>query len=154
MASTAPACSPVVELFRDPRVETDTGNVEERPTRHHAGVDRSRLAVESDCQSGAWRARHTERAREAVARTGTHESDRRVGVQHTGTGFVHRAVAAPHDDQLRTGGGARGREIVRVAGALGHVNLRARPSPLDLAPHERDATRTGRAGPRQRRRSD
>ena len=89
-------------------------------------------------------ARHAERAGEPVARAGTHECDRGVGVQQARARFVHRAVAAPDDDQLRTGGGARGREIARVAGALGHMDLRATPSPLDLAPHERDAARAGR----------
>ena len=62
-------------------------------------------------------ARHTERAGEAVARTGAHECDRRLRVQHARARFVDRAVAAPDDDQLRTGGGARGGEIVRMAGA-------------------------------------
>ena len=33
---------------------------------------------------------------------------------------------------------------MRVAGALGDVNLRATPSPLDLAPHQRDAARASR----------
>ena len=111
-----------------------------------AGIDRSRPAVERDGEGGAGIARHTERCGEAVAGTGADERHRRIRVQHARAGFVHRAVTAPDDDQLRTRGSARGREMVRVAGALGHVDLRAQSASLDLAAHERDSARTGGAG--------
>ena len=67
-----------------------------------AGVDRSRAAVEGDRERGARVAWHGERGRQAVARTGRHDAERRGGVEQCRADFVQRAVASPGDHQCRS----------------------------------------------------
>ena len=87
-------------------------------------------------------ARHTKRGREPVAGPRGNKTDAWFrDPSSAGARFVQRPVAAPHDDERRAGCRARRRELARVPGAFGDVNVGVQPAAFRLGAYERDAAR-------------
>ena len=153
--TAAAALRALIEEPGDVRVETDPRNVEERPIVEHPDVDRERLRSERGRERRAGRSRHAQPAGQAVAGTGRDEAQGRRAAGDRAARFVHRAVPAPHDDEVRAiGHGGRG-QLARVARPFGEVNGCAEVSPLQLVANHLDAVACGvRVQARTRHRID
>jgi hypothetical protein len=106
----------------------------------HADVHGLGVRPERRRNGEAWIPWDAERGGQAVARAGRHEAKRRRRASQRTAGFVHRSIAAPHDDKIGAFGDSRRGELARVSGALGHRDRRAQATARQLVADHRDAT--------------
>ena len=149
----APAGDVPIEARRDVRIEADARELKNsRPPSSPASIARG------EAPSASMRARigppaDAKIGRQAVARSGWHDGERRLP-EHQGRGhLVDRAVAAPGDDQPRAAGDRGRRQLARMPLALGDEHLAAlaatRRAPTRPAPRAlRAALGPGAAGDR------
>ena len=129
-SKTTPAILRRVEPCRDVGVEADARDVDEQAPGDLAGIDRAGRAAKRGGQGRLGMRGDAELARQAVAGSRRNDAQRYIAKGKGRSHLIHRAVAAPRDDETRAAGKRRPREIARVARLLGDKDVRRFAKPL------------------------